>query len=99
MFAFGARPRTVTWVQIGENALLGVLGTAVGGVVGWLVLRDMLAARMEVMLEELDLVIAVAPLSLILAVLLGVGVVALTPLVNARKLRRIDIPSTLRVME
>jgi ABC-type lipoprotein release transport system permease subunit len=34
MFAFGARPRTVTWVQIGENALLGVLGTAVGGVVG-----------------------------------------------------------------
>ena len=99
MFAFGARPRTVTWVQIGENALLGVLGTVLGGWLGWVMLNQMMAARMEVMLEELDLLVSLAPLSLVLAVVLGIGVVALTPLVNARKLRRIDIPSTLRVME
>jgi len=99
MFAFGTRPRTVTWVQIGENALLGILGTIIGGLLGWVTLNQMMAARMEVMLEELGLLVTLAPLSLVLAALLGVGVVALTPLISARKLRRIDIPSTLRVME
>ena len=99
MFAFGVRPRTVTWVQVGENALLGLMGTVLGGLLGWVTLNQLLAARMEVMLEGIELLISVTPLSVVLAAVLGVGVVALTPVVNARKLRRIDIPSTLRVME
>jgi putative ABC transport system permease protein len=62
-------------------------------------LNQMMVARMEVMLEDINLLITIAPLSLILAVVLGVGAVALTPLLSVLKLRRIDIPSTLRVME
>lgn len=99
MFAYGVRPRTVTWVQMGENALLGALGMIVGGWLGWVLLNRMMVARMETMLEDLELLMTLTPQSLILAVVLGIGVVALTPLVSARKLRRIDIPSTLRVME
>jgi putative ABC transport system permease protein len=99
MFAFGVRPRTVMWMQIGENVLLGLLGTVIGGLLGWVMLNQMMVARMEVMLEDINLLITIAPLSLILAVVLGVGAVALTPLLSVLKLRRIDIPSTLRVME
>jgi len=51
------------------------------------------------MLEEIGLVVAVAPATLLAIVLLTAGVVALTPLVLSRRLRRIDVPSTLRVME
>jgi len=99
MFAFGVRRKTVTWVLIGENAILGLLGTVLGGLLGWVMLNQLLAARMEVMMEELGLLITMAPLSLLLAAVLGIGVVALTPLLSGRKLRRIDVPSTLRVME
>lgn len=99
MFAFGVRRKTVTWVLIGENAILGLLGTVLGGLLGWVLLNRLLAARMEVMMEELGLVITMAPLSLVVAGVLGIGVVALTPLLSARKLGRIDVPSTLRVIE
>ena len=99
MFAFGTPPCAVTWVQVGENVLLGLFGTLIGGALGWLILNEMLAARMEVMMEELGLLVTIGPLSLVSAVLLGIGTIALTPLLSARKLHRIDIPSTLRVIE
>jgi putative ABC transport system permease protein len=99
MFAFGLRPRTVLWVQMGENLLLGTAGTAIGLALGYLMLHQFMATRMESMFENLGLVVSVAPLTMVLIVLLGAGVVALTPLVNFRRLQRINIPNTLRVME
>jgi len=99
MFAFGVRRRTVMWVLIGENGLLGLLGTVIGALLGWVMLNQLLAARMEVMMEEINLLITMTPLSLVAAAVLGIGVVALTPLLSTRKLSRIDIPSTLRVIE
>ena len=99
MFAFGVRPRTVLWVQMGENLLLGAAGTAVGLALGYLMLHQFMATRMESMFENLGLVVSVAPLTMLLIILLGAGVVALTPLVNFRRLQRINIPDTLRVME
>jgi len=99
MFAFGLRPRAVLWLQKGENLLLGLLGAALGLAVGIPLLRGFMAVRMEDMLEEIGLVVAVAPLTLLAIVLLTAGVVAATPLVLSRRLRRIDVPSTLRVME
>jgi putative ABC transport system permease protein len=99
MFAFGLRPRTVLLVQIGENLLLGLIGTIIGLVVGYLMLRQFMAARMENMFENIGLLVIVAPLTMLMIVLASVGVVALTPLVNFRRLRRLNIPNTLRVME
>ncbi len=99
MFAYGTPPRTVTQVQIGENAILGIFGTILGALLGWLLLQRMLVARMELMMEEIGILITVTPLSIVMALVLGIGVVALTPLVSARRLRHLDIASTLRVME
>lgn len=99
LFAFGVRPRTVLWLQMAENLLLGVLGAALGLAAGIPLLRGFMAVRMEDMLEEIGLVVVVAPATLLAIVALTAGVVALTPLVLARRLRRMDVPSTLRVME
>jgi putative ABC transport system permease protein len=99
MFAFGLRPRTVLWVQMGENLLLGAAGTLMGLALGYLMLHQFMAARMESMFENLGLVVSVAPLTMLVIMLLGAGVVALTPLVNFHRLQRINIPDTLRVME
>ncbi len=99
MFAFGLRPRTVVRLQAVENLLLGLAGAAVGLAVGIPLLHRFMAVRMEDMLEELGLVVTLAPGTVAVIVALTAGVVALTPLVHVRRLRRLDVPSTLRVME
>jgi putative ABC transport system permease protein len=50
-------------------------------------------------LPEIGVTTSLATTTLILALGLGVLTVALAPLLTARKLRRLDIPSTLRVVE
>jgi ABC-type lipoprotein release transport system permease subunit len=79
MFAFGLRPRTVLWVQIGENFLVGVIGTGIGVAIGYPMLHQFMAARMENMLENFGLVVAVAPLTVVVIVLVTAGVVTLMP--------------------
>ena len=99
MFAFGVPVRTVTRMQIVESFIVGVLGTLVGAVWGWVVLVYILAARVEEQMAELKFIIHLSPETLLVSALLGVWVVALTPLVNVRRMVHMDIPSTLRVME
>jgi putative ABC transport system permease protein len=43
--------------------------------------------------------VTLSPVSIATAVVLGVGAVALAPLLTLRRLRRMDIPATLRVVE
>jgi hypothetical protein len=43
--------------------------------------------------------ITMSPGSIFLGAIIGVAGVTLTPLLSIRKLRKVDIPSTLRVME
>ncbi len=98
MFAFGLPVRTVTRMQIVENVIIGVLGTLLGILAGWVVVN--LVFTMDTPeLEEFNFIITLAPATLVAAAVLGVLVVALTPLLSVRKMTRMDIPSTLRVME
>ncbi len=99
MFAFGVPLRTVTRMQVVESLIVGVLGTVVGAVWGWVVLVYVLAARIEEQMAELKFIVHLSPKTLIVSGLLGIWVVSLTPLVNVRRMMRMDIPSTLRVME
>ncbi|NDJ86368.1 MAG: FtsX-like permease family protein [Chloroflexi bacterium] len=99
MFAFGLPLRTVTRMQVVENLLIGILGTALGVVLGWLALNYLLVQRVEDQLEDFKFIITLSPDTLAISVALGVLVVALTPLLSIRKMSRMDIPSTLRVME
>jgi putative ABC transport system permease protein len=99
MFAFGLPIRTVTRMQVVENLIIGVCGTIIGGILGWVALNVLLVQRVEEQLEDFGLIVTIAPGTLAISLLLGVLVVGLTPLLSIRRMRKMDIPSTLRVME
>lgn len=98
MFAFGLRIRTVSRMQMIENFIIGVLGTGLGIVVGWAVLGS-LFVRAQEQTPEIAYIITIESSTILLAAVLGVLVVTLTPILSVRRMRRMDIPSTLRVME
>jgi putative ABC transport system permease protein len=50
-------------------------------------------------MPDLGLIVSVAPATIATAFVLGVLAVGLAPLFTYRRLRRMDVPSTLRVME
>ncbi len=99
MFAFGLPMRTVTRMQMAENAVMGVMGTLLGLAAGWGTLQSVFTTRAEQELADMRLAITIEPGTILLAAVLGVLVVGLTPLLSVRRMRRMDIPSTLRVME
>jgi len=99
MFAFGLPVRTVTRMCMLENLIVGVLGTLAGIGLGYAVMVWLMTQRMATQMRELDFSITLSPATLAWAVGIGIGVVALTPLLSMRKMVRMDIPSTLRVME
>ncbi|HEX6312351.1 MAG TPA: FtsX-like permease family protein [Acidimicrobiia bacterium] len=99
MFAFGLRLRTVLRMATTEGAVIGVLGTGVGLGAGWLLLSWLVRSLIPETLPDIGIVTFLAPSTVLTAVGLGVIAVALAPLLTSRKLRRMDIPSTLRVME
>jgi len=99
MFAFGTRVRTAIRMAVVENLVTGVMGTVAGVGLGWVVLQRLLITRTETMIPELGLLIHVSPATLGLVALLGVLVVALTPVFTARRIITMDIPATLRFVE
>jgi putative ABC transport system permease protein len=99
MFAFGLPIRTVTRMQMVENLVIGILGTVVGVVLGWEVLKALLVARVQEQLADFNFIVKISTSTLVISVALGVLVVALTPLLSIRRMARMNIPDTLRVME
>jgi putative ABC transport system permease protein len=99
MFAFGLRIRTVTRMQMVENLIIGALGTIMGIAVGWVILNAMMVARIEEQLAEFKFTVTVSSMTLVVSALLGVLVVTLTPVLSVHRMLRMDVPSTLRVME
>lgn len=99
LFAFGLPIRTVTRMTMIENLVTGILGTVVGLILGFLTLTWLMNERINTMMPDVSMTITVSVLSLMIAVILGVVVVTLTPLLSIRKMSRMDLPSTLRVME
>jgi putative ABC transport system permease protein len=98
MFAFGVRLRSVLREITAEGLIVGVVGTAIGVGLGMLAVRWLTTGTGEEM-PDLQFLVTVAPATIATAFVMGVVAVALAPLLTARKLRRTDIPSTLRVME
>jgi putative ABC transport system permease protein len=99
LFAFGVPIRTGLRVAMVESLIIGVVATVLGiaagaAVVSW-TMKDLLGDT----LPDLEAVVTLAPASIVTAAVVGIGAVALAPLLTARRLRRMDIPSTLRVVE
>ncbi|MGY6026583.1 FtsX-like permease family protein [Streptomyces spinosirectus] len=99
MFAFGLPVRTVLTLAVVESALLGALGTAAGILLGQGIDRWMVQVQLARTMPEIGLDVTLAPGTYLTALLLGIGAVALTPLLTTRRLRRMNIPATLRVVE
>ncbi|MCE7884794.1 MAG: ABC transporter permease [Actinobacteria bacterium ATB1] len=99
MFAFGLPIRTVLRLTISENAVIGLLGTTVGLVLGVVLLGTFLSARITELIPDLAFEVQVSASTIATTFVTGVLVVALAPLLSIRRLRRLNLPSTLRVME
>lgn len=98
MLAFGLPSRAVTAMQVAENAVMGLLGTLLGLVGGWYALRWIVSGWGEVV-PDISVQARLYGGTLLRTTLLGVAVVALAPVLHARRQARMDVPSALRVVE
>lgn len=99
MFAFGVPVRTVLRIALIENFVIGCVATAAGfagglALVGWVV--NVVTPRT---LPDVATRTVIAPESIALTFALGVVAVTVAPLLTLRRLRRMDVPSALRIME
>ncbi len=99
MFAFGVRVRTALRMAVVESFVVGLLATIVGVAAGigvvWWSLNSLMADTMPDFAPDLYL----NPATLATVAVLGIVVVALAPVFTVRRMRRMDLPGTLRLME
>ncbi|HET7235953.1 MAG TPA: FtsX-like permease family protein [Actinomycetota bacterium] len=98
MSAFGVRTRRILAGITAEGLVIGLAGTVIGVVLGRLAVGWLVSGAGEE-LPDLELFVTVSMSTIATAFLLGVIAVGLAPLLTARRLVRMDVPSTLRVME
>jgi putative ABC transport system permease protein len=99
MFAFGLRVRSVLGVAITESVIIGIIGTVLGVVLGRLLLEWLLRVLVPETFPDIGIDVYLAASTVATAIGLGVVAVALAPVFTLRRLRRMDIPATLRVVE
>jgi putative ABC transport system permease protein len=99
MMAFGLPVRTVLGMTTTESILVGGAGTVLGVAAGYGLLAWLTATTVASVMPEIAVTAAVSAGTVAAAVLLGTAAVAVAPLFTARRLRRTDIPATLRVVE
>jgi putative ABC transport system permease protein len=99
MLAFGVTPARAIVLAVGESLIAGVFGTIAGLGGGYLVTSWVVEETLPETLPDLGLVVEIAASSLLVAAAVGIASVSLAPLLSARRIRRMDVPSTLRVME
>lgn len=99
MRAFGLPTRTVLGVVIKESAIVGVIATLVGLAGGFVFLRWMLASLATTTLPDVGIDLYLSPTTILVAAFVGIASVAVTPLLLARRIRRMNLPGTLRVVE
>ncbi len=99
MFAFGVTPRRVLGLLSIEALVLGIAGSALGVAGGWVLARWVVEGVVPATLPEIGLETYLSPTSAAVAAIGGVLAVAAGPLLVHRRLRRMDVPSVLRVVE
>ncbi len=99
MFAAGLPVSSGLRMAATENLIVGVLATLLGIAIGYLTLGWFVDSLFGETWPEIGLVRHISLATIALALLVGVVAVAITPYLLARRLTRMDIPSTLRVVE
>ena len=99
MMAFGVPLRTVLRMATVESFFVGLLATVVGLIGGYILLQWTLTSALPDVFPELRMEVIISTKNLATASVLGIIAVAAAPLLTIRKLRRMNLPSTLRIME
>jgi putative ABC transport system permease protein len=99
MRAFGLPVRAVLGVVVKESVVVGVLATAIGLVAGVAFLDWMLTSLATTTLPDVGIDTYLSPTTILIAAIVGIASVAVTPLFLVRRLRRMNLPGTLRVVE
>ncbi len=85
--------------MVKESAVIGVIATIIGLVGGVAFLRWMLSSLAATTLPDVGIDVYLSPGTILIAAIVGVASVAATPLFLVRRLRRMNLPGTLRVVE
>ncbi|HSL34516.1 MAG TPA: ABC transporter permease [Candidatus Limnocylindrales bacterium] len=99
MFAFGTPVSRVVGLVVAELTIIGVLATALGLVLGRLLMQWLLDSVLPTTFPEFGFVLTLAPTTIIAAVAAGVVAVGLAPILGAPRLARMDVPAALRLVE
>ena len=99
MQAFGLPVRTVVGVVVKESVLTGLLATLIGIGSGVIFLNWMLTSLATTTLPDVGIDLYLSPSTIAIAAIVGVVAVAAAPLFLVGRLRHMDLPGTLRVME
>jgi putative ABC transport system permease protein len=99
MFAYGVRVRTVMGMAMTESLVIGVVATVLGVAGGIAAVWWMTSQLLSNTLPDFGIAVALRPETVVLTLLLGIGVVAVAPLFALRRMRRMDVPGTLRLVE
>jgi putative ABC transport system permease protein len=99
MFAFGVPTKWVLGNAVVESVIVGTAGVLGGIALGGLIVRYITNVLLPSTMPELTVHPTVSFATMVTAVVVGIGAVTLAPLFTARRLRRMNIPATLRVVE
>jgi len=99
MMAFGIGVPRVVFVGVIESLLLGLAGTAVGLGLGLAVLQWILDLVFPAAVPQLAVLRSVTTSSFVVTALIGLAATSTAPTLVARRLRRMNLPGTLRYVE
>ncbi len=99
MLAFGLPVRSLLGIAVAEGLMMGMLGTAIGLGMGRVVVEWFANTMIADTLPEIGITAQLSAETVVSSVVLGVVAVAIAPLFTLRRFMRIDVASTLRVME
>lgn len=99
MFAFGLQLRYVLSMITLGSVVTGLLGTLLGVAAGYAILIWIVETLLPNVLPDVGLIAAISAGTITVAAVLGIVAVGIAPLFALRRLRRMDIPSPLRIVE
>jgi putative ABC transport system permease protein len=99
MFAFGVKVRTALRMAVVESLVIGILATIVGVAGGFAMVWWMTQILLTETLPDFALPAIIGTGTLVAVVIMGVVVVTLAPLLTVRRMRKMNLPGTLRLVE
>jgi putative ABC transport system permease protein len=99
MLAFGVPLWAVVAQVVAEAALVGIAATGIGLVGGYLMLGWILDALARRTLPDIGVILQVGGSTVWIAAAVGVVALSISPLLLVRRIARMDLPDTLRLVE